>query len=162
NAYLRKTTTIIPFDEMREDLYEGYAEAEITFSHPVLPAHSGRIIQGFLAGSGFSKEKPGETIVIGGSYDGVYETGVTSPQSAAPAAALLTLAKQTIELENPLSKSVSFVFWDNQYEIKKNTNEEGSEYFHRELLKTIDLVVSGGYYYYELNYPGMEDTDTLN
>lgn len=162
NAYLHKTTTIIPFDEMREDLYEGFAEAEITFSYPELPRHSGRIIQGFLPGSGFSKEKPGETIVIGGSYDGVYETGDISPQSAAPASALLTLAKQTAELENPLSKSVSFVFWDNQYEIKKNTNEEGSEYFHRELLKTIDLVVSGGYYYYELNYPGMEDTDTLN
>jgi len=147
---------------MREDLYEGFAKAEISFTYPELPAYNGRIIEGFIPGAGFSKENPGETIVIGASYDGVYETEQISAQSAAPAATMLALAQQTAELEKPLSKSISYIFWDNQFELKKNTNEEGSEYFHRELLKTIDLVVSGGYYYYELNYPGMDKTDILN
>lgn len=162
NAHLHKTTTIVPFEKMRKDLYGGYAKAVVTFTYPELPEHNGRIIEAFLPGVGFTKENPGETIIIGASYDGVYENKVTLAQSSIPAASLLTLAEQTAELENPLNRSISFVFWDNQYEVKKNSNEEGSQYFHRELLKTIDLVNSGGYYYYELNYPGIDKEDTLN
>lgn len=163
NAYLHKTTTILPFKDMREDLYKGYAHAEISFTYPILPQFPGRIVEAFLPGTGFSKEQPGETVVIGASYDGVYEhSEEISVLSAAPAASLLEIAKQTANLETPLPRSVNFVFWDNQYEIKKTTMEEGSEYYHRELMKTIDLVVTGGYYYYELNYPGLGNQDTLN
>lgn len=162
NAYLHKTHTIIPFKELRELLYEGDYDLEISFQMPQLPEKNGRIIEGFLPGEGFSKERPGETIIIGAGYDGVYEKEAISITPATPAAMALQVAKQVTTLEEPLSRSLNFIFFDNQMEIKKNTKEEGSEYYHRELMKPIDWVVSGGYYYYELAYPGLSVQKELN
>lgn len=162
NAYLHKTHTILPFKELRELLYEGDYDLEISFQIPQLPEQNGRIIEGFLPGEGFTKERPGETIIIGAAYDGVYEKESISIMPATPAAMALQVAKQVATLEEPLSRSLNFVFWDNQMEIKKNTREEGSEYYHRELMKPIDWVVSGGYYYYEMAFPGLSKQKELN
>ena len=143
NAYLHKTHTILPFKELREMLEEGYFEVEVSFSYPELPEYNGRVIEAFLPGNDLSEEKPGETIVIGSSYDGIYEyEGKSSVISATPSATALEVARELAALEEPLERSVSFVFWDNQMEIKKITPEEGSEYYHREAMKTIDMEVA--------------------
>jgi peptide/nickel transport system permease protein len=156
NAYLHKTHTILPFKELREELLKGYAEIEISFSYPELPSHDARVIEAFLPGEGFTKEKPGEVIVIGAGYDGVALTGQESSViSSTPGATALEVAREVSLIEDGLARSVSFVFWDNQMEIKKITAEEGSEYYHRQVMKTIDMVQNGGYYYYEINYAGI-------
>lgn len=156
NAHLHKSHTIFPFKELRELLERGYAEMEVSFSYPELPEYEGRVIEAFLPGKGLSAENPGETIVIGAGYDGVHENaGSSSVISATPGATALELAREVAALKEPLSRSLSFVFWDNQMEVKKITMEEGSEYYHREAMKTIDMVVTGGYYYYEIGYAGI-------
>jgi len=155
NAYLHKTHTILPFKELREELLKGSSEIEVSFSYPKLPEHDGRIIEAFLPGDDYTREKPGETIVIGASYDGIYAYGGSSSVvTATPAATSLEVAREVSGLKS-LKKSVSFVFWDNQIEIKKNTPEEGSSYYHHEEMKTIDMVVNGGYYYYEIDFAGL-------
>ena len=156
NAYLHKSHTILPFKELREILLNGYSEIEVSFSYPELPEFQGRVIEAFLPGDDLSMENPGETIVIGSNYDGIYEhDGKSSVISATPSATALEVARELAALEEPVKRSVSFVFWDNQMEIKKITPEEGSEYYHREAMKTIDMVVTGGYYYYEIGYAGI-------
>lgn len=163
NAYLHKTHTILPFKELREILEEGYSEIEISFSFPELPEYNGRVIEAFLPGNELSVENPGEIIVIGSSYDGIFEyEGKSSVISATPSATALEVAREIAALEEPLERSVSFVFWDNQMEIKKVTPEEGSEYYHREAMKTIDMVLTGGYYYYEIGYAGIGNEKTIS
>ncbi|MFH5837213.1 ABC transporter permease subunit [Proteiniclasticum sp. C24MP] len=156
NAYLHKSHTIFPFQELREILEAGYADIEVSFSYPELPDYEGRVIEAFLPGKDLSADNPGETIVIGAGYDGIYDPdGRSSVIAATPAATALEIAREVAAMEEPLERSVSFVFWDNQMEIKKITMEEGSEYYHREAMKTIDMVVTGGYYYYEVGYAGV-------
>lgn len=155
NAYLHKTHTILPFKNLREELLKGYAEIEVSFSYPELPEYEGRIIEAFLPGDEYTREKPGETIVIGASYDGIYAPdNKASIMTATPAATSLEVAREVSEL-SALKRSVSFVFWDNQIEIKKNTPEEGASYYHHEEMKTIDMVTDGGYYYYEIDFAGL-------
>lgn len=155
NAYLHKTHTILPFKDLREELLKGYCEIEVSFSYPKLPEYDGRIIEAFLPGKDATMEEPGETIVIGAAYDGIYEAaGRSSVVSATPAATALEVARAVSELSS-LNRSVSFVFWDNQMEIKKVTPEEGAAYYHHEEMKTIDMVASGGYYYYEIDFAGL-------
>lgn len=155
NAHLHKTHTILPFKDLREELLNGPSEVEVAFSYPKLPEYDGRIIEAFLPGDEHSKEEPGETIVIGASYDGIYAHGEgSSIMTATPAATSLEVAREVSGLSS-LSRSVSFVFWDNQIEIKKITPEDGSSYYHHEEMKTIDMVVDGGYYYYEIDFAGL-------
>lgn len=162
NAYLHKTHTILPFKDLREELLKGYTEIEVSFSYPSLPKHEGRIIEAFLPGEGFTMEEPGETIVIGATYDGIFDIGERrSIASATPAATSLEVAREVSE-RSSLKRSVSFVFWDNQIEIKKITREDGSLYYHHEEMKTIDMVGNGGYYYYEIDFAGLGKNKDLS
>lgn len=163
NAYLHKSHTVLPFKELRDDLEKGYAEIEISFSYPELPKYNARVIEAFLPGEGFTKEKPGEVVVIGAGYDGVALTDQESSViSSTPGATALEVAREISLLDDKLKRSLSFVFWDNQMEIKKITAEEGSEYYHRQVMKTIDMVQDGGYYYYEINYAGIGKSRNLS
>lgn len=162
--YVFKSTAIYPFDELRKDLESGYREMEISFDYPKVAEHPARNIMAFLPGNGKTMEDPGEIIIIGASYDGVYQSADREKfvMTAAPAATALEIARILSLLENPLEKSIQFIFWDNESETQKYTPLSGSGHYHLTEQRTIDMALTHGYYYIDISYPGYEDDQYLN
>lgn len=164
NACLYRYTTIIPFEELSLELKTGNKEFEINFDYPKQPEYNGRNITAFLPGKGKTKEDPGELIIIGASYDGVQAIEGRDPyiMTAAPAATALEVARILSILEEPLEKSIQFIFWDNEFEGLKYSNVDGSYYYSLEEKIPIKMANSHQYYYFDISYPGFSEDKELN
>lgn len=164
NAYLFKSTAIIPFDDLRVELESGYREVEINFDYPKLPKYKGRNITAFLPGKDKTYEEPGELIIIGSSYDGVHinETEFSYAMTATPAATALEVARRLSIIEEPLEKSIQFIFWDNEYERYKYSKFDGSYHYGITENIPVNMAMSHGYYYFDISYPGYKEGEDLN
>lgn len=164
NPYLFKSTTIIPYDNLRMELEKGYKELEISFDYPKLPKYQGRNITAFLPGKDRNKEEPGELIIIGASYDGVYvrkdETQYT--MTSTPAATALEIARMLSQLKDPSEKSIQFIFWDNEYESMNYSKVDGSYHYGITENISVDMAMAHGYYYFDISYPGYIEDKKLN
>ncbi len=164
DAYFYKFTSIVPFDDLRAELESGYKEVEINLDYPKLPKYKGRNITAFLPGKGKTYEEPGELIVIGASYDGVYNSDKGSPyaMTTTPTATALEVARQLSLTEEPLEKSIQFMFWDNECNGVASSDTNGSYNFSMTNNIPVDLANSGGYYYFDIAYPGYREDKTLD
>lgn len=164
NAYCFNSTDIIPFDDLREVLENGYREVEISFDYPKIAKYNGRNITAFLPGKGKTYEEPGELIIIGASYDGVHKYGTDNPHAmtATPTATALEVARILSLIEEPLEKSIKFIFWDNEYDTLKYSKVDGS--YHYSVIEGIPvtLAMADGYYYFDISYPGYKEDKDLN
>ncbi len=158
------TTTIYPFSELATLLKEGNLEVTVELDVPLLPAHDGRNLLAFLPGKGKTLDNPGEVIYIGASYDGLYSGGLSEPyaMSATPTAIALEVARIIANLDEPLEKSVQFIFWDNQAEERKQTKYSGAGWFHLGVMRDVEMATTNGFYYIDINYPGYSDNETLD
>lgn len=163
-TYVFKSTAIIPFDDLRKDLEGGYREVQINLDYPKIAEYPGRNIIAFLPGKGKSIEDPGQIIVIGASYDGVYQSQEreTFAMTAAPAATALEVARILSLIEEPLEKSIQLVFWDNESETQKYTPLGGSGHYHLTEMRDIDMALTHGYYFFDISYPGYNEDKYLN
>ncbi len=161
NACLFKSTTIIPYDDLRLQLENGYREVEINFDYPKIPKYQGRNITAFLPGKGKTYEDPGELIIIGSSYDGVYtnEDGSSYAMTATPTATALEVARILSDAEGGLEKSIQFIFWDNEYESLNYSNVDGS--YNYSITECVDMAMTHGYYF-DISYPGYNKDKNLN
>lgn len=164
NTYFFNSTDIIPFDELREVLEKGYREVEISFDYPKIPNYKGRNITAFLPGKGKTYEEPGELIIIGSSYDGVYKNGTDSTyaMTATPTATALEVARMLSLTEEPLEKSIQFIFWDNEYDMFKYSKVDGSYDYNITEGIPVNMAMSHGYYYFDISYPGYKEDKDLN
>lgn len=163
NTYLFKSTTILTYGDLSKDLENGYRELEINLDFPRVAENPGRIITAVLPGKGRTKENPGELIIIGASYDGIYNKGKDlNGMTATAAATALEVARIMSQIEGPLEKSIQFIFWDNDFDILKYSSLDGSNYYHLFEYRTIDMALSHGYYYLDITYPGFNNDKYLN
>ena len=164
NTYLYKSTAIIPFGDLRMELEKGYKEVEINFDYPKLPKYPGRNIMAFLPGKGKTKENPGELIIIGASYDGLYAKGSQNPyaMTATPAATAMEVARALSLTKDSLEKSIQFIFWDNEYERITESPLDGSYYYSSTKKVPIEMATTYGYYYFNISYPGYNEDKYLN
>lgn len=165
NPRLHKAHVLVPFESLREALSGGYVEVEVTFDYPTLPVHGGRIIEALLPGEGFTKEDPGEIIIIGAAYDGAHLLGTPEAPfalAAAPPAIALEAARVLSALEEPLSKTIQFLFWDNEFDRRTSAAVNGSQHYNQVLRKPIQMTQSHNYYYFDIAYPGFLEERTLN
>ncbi len=156
---LHRYHSIVPKGELLELLLKGENEIELEMSYPKLPEQKARNIIGFIKAkdSGVSEQK--ETIIIGASYDGLHieEDEHFGHMSSIPASTGLELAKQIGNLKEQFSKNIMIIFWDNEFEIDKNTVMQGAVKFNQVDQKTIDLTLGGGYVYFDIGYPGFKN-----
>ncbi len=164
NTYSYHATSILPFEEMANAIIAGYREADISFTYPDLPKYPARNITAFLPGEGKSLEDKGEVLIIGSIYDGAkIVDGKNHAMTAAPVSTALEVARVLKEVENPLEKSIEFIFWDNQYDNLKYTELDGTYHYNRVLGIPIEMALKHGYYYYDIAYPGIEgEKEQLN
>lgn len=164
NTYLYDNTTILPFEELRMELEKGYRELEICFDYPKLHEYNGRNITAFLPGKGKTKENPGEVIIIGASYDGVYlnEGEESKVMTAAPAAIALEVARVLSQTSEPLEKSIMFILWDNESDGVKYSSIDGSYYYSKVVKMPVKMAMSHKYYYFDIGYPGFTNEKELN
>lgn len=163
NPCVYKITTIIPFGDLRKELESGYREVEISFDFPKVAEYPARNIMAFMPGKDRTKENPGELIIIGASYDGAYNNGDDQyVMTASPAAIALELARKISSLDEPLPKSIEFVFWDNESESIKYTSLDGPVYYSITKLRPVEMANKHGYYYIDINYPGYNRDKYLN
>lgn len=164
NTYLFKSTVIIPYDRLRIALDSGPVFAEITFSYPSLPQYPLRNISATLPGRDKTYEDPGEVIIIGAGYDGVYIKDASVPfvMTAAPAAIMLETARVIAKLDEPLEKTIRFIFWDNEFEDIIYSPISGSYHYAMTQKTPIMMVNTHGYYYFDISYPGFTGEKYLN
>jgi hypothetical protein len=164
NTYLFKSTVIIPHDRLRQALDSDPAFAEISFVAPAVPDYPIRNITATLPGRGRTYDDPGEIIIIGAPYDGVYskDKAETYVMTAAPAAVMLETARVISQLERPLEKTIQFIFWDNEFEDMIYSPISGSYHYSMTEKIPISMVNSHGYYYFDISYPGTTDEKYLN
>ncbi|GEM_PF-3215372 len=145
-------------------LEKGYREVEISFDYPKIPNYKGRNITAFLPGKGKTYEEPGELIIIGASYDGVYKNGTDSTyaMTATLTATALEVARMLSLTEEPLKKSIQFIFWDNEYDKFKYSKVDGS--YHYSVIEgmPVNMAMSHVYYYFDISYPGYQEDKDLN
>jgi len=164
NVYLSKSTSIVPFDNLRLELETGYREVEINLDYPAMPKYNGRNITAFLPGKDKTYEDPGELIIIGASYDGVHMNETQSPHAmtAAPTATSLEVARMLSLTKEPLEKSIQFIFWDNEYDFMKYSNIDGSHDYSITRNIPVNMAISHKYYYFDISYPGYSKDENLN
>lgn len=164
NAGLYNFTTIIPFGELAKELESGYKNIEITFDYPKVAEYEGRNITAFLPGKDKTEEKPGNVVIIGAAYDGVYvkDGEKTYAMTGTPAAIALEFAKTIMELKEPLNKSLQFIFWDNEYDVTKFSIKDGSYFYPIQNGQAVDMALDHGYYYFDISYSGYSDDESLN
>ncbi len=117
NTYSHTNTHIIPFGELREKLENADIHITLHLDPPKAPDYPGRNIMGFLPGRNWENEGPRDLVIIGAPYDGFYtggREGFTPALSATAAATSLELARALSELDEPLEKSIMFIFFDGE------------------------------------------------
>lgn len=156
---LHRYHSIVPKGDLKDLLLEGENEVEVEFSYPDLPDYRARNLIGFLPAKGTKAGKGKETIIIGASYDGLHtkEDENFGHMSAIPASIALELAENIGNIWENSSKNIMFIFWDNEFEIDKNTIMQGAVKFNRVDKKPIELTFGGGYVYLDIGYPGFEN-----
>lgn len=163
NAYEFYYPLIVPFEELRKALKDGYKEVEIIFDVPQ-KLQQGRIITAFLPGKGKDIDNPGELVIVGAPYDGVYDSNIEQPfaMSAAPVAIALETARNLALARDSYDKSIQFIFWDNEIQYIENSNINSSYLYCRENNKSVEMSNKHGYYYFDITYPGYKKDEKLN
>lgn len=161
DTYSLNRTLIMPFEDLRESL-EG-ADVEMTFfmKPPKLPDYPGRNITAILPGENWEEEGPREMIIIGAPYDGAYTGGreAFSPAiTATPAATNLEIARVLSTMEEPLEKTVMFIFWDGEYSLYPFRIRGSFQYTAS--LRTFQQA-DFPYNYIDVGYTGDENVDQL-
>lgn len=156
NTYVYNCTNIIVKSEMGEYLMKGQHEVEISFSFPELPKYNGRNIIAFMPGEGKTAEYPGETVILGAAYDGIYNGSKNTQyvQSITGAATTLEIAKTIASAKNPMKKSVEFIFWDNDNDPWVYSDISGPVDYSRIKTTVIDMAFDNGYYYFDVGNAG--------
>lgn len=118
DTYSHNRTLIIPLKGLRESLNEADVEMTLFMKPPKLPDYPGRNITALLPGENWEQEGAREMIIIGASYDGAYtggRKGFSPAITATPASTNLEIARVLSKMEEPLEKTVLFIFWDGEY-----------------------------------------------
>jgi len=118
NTYSHTHTHLIPFETLREWLDDGDIKISLHFNPPVTPDYPGRNIMGFLPGKNWENEGPRDIVIIGAPYDGIFtgaRAGINPAISATAASTNLEIARVLSQLEEPLEKSILFIFWDGEH-----------------------------------------------
>lgn len=155
NAYEFFYPVVVPFEELRAAFKDGYTEFEIAFDMPE-EIQQGRIITAFLPGKGKDIENPGELVIVGAPYDGVYDSKLENPfaMTAAPAAIALETARNLALARDEFEKSVQFIFWDNEIENIQNSSINSTDVYCKDNNKAVEMNNKHGYYYFDITYPG--------
>lgn len=157
------TTAIIPGGRLFEVLSTQAVEMEISLDLHQSSKQNGRNIIGTLYGSQDSVEDPGQLILIGATYDGIYKKDESQfVMSATPAAIALETARVLSQTEEPLNKTIQFVFWDNQFKASQNPTYTGIGQFHLIEKRDIQMALKDGFYYLDIGYPGYNDQKVLS
>lgn len=163
NAYIFNATSIIPFGDLIDRFRQENLDLELTFDYPILPEYNGRNLIATKYGRGKSKDDPGEIIILGAHYDGGYQDGENKYyMSATPSSILLEVANVLSNLEEPLDKTIQFIFWDNDYDNIKYGATEGSYHYNLTEKMPIKHAMNDGYYYFDISYPGFIEDKYLN
>lgn len=120
DTYSHNRTLIIPFKDMREAIDEANMEMTLFMKPPELPGYPGRNITALLPGENWEQQGAREMIIIGAPYDGAYtggREGFSPAITATPAATNLEIARVLSNMEEPLEKTVLFIFWEGEYSI---------------------------------------------
>jgi len=115
----------------------------------------------------FSKVSWGELIPhthIGASYDGVQINGIEEPyaMTATPVTTALEVARKLAQLEEPLEKSIQFIFWDNEFDTSKFSEHDGSHVYGMTKRIPIEMAMSHKYYYLDISYPNWYEDQPIN
>ncbi len=155
---LHRYHSIVPKGELLELLTQGQNEIEIEFSYPKFPEQKARNIIGVIKAKDAGVIEQKETIIIGASYDGLHTESDENfgDMSSIPASIALELAKEIGKIKGEFSKNIMFIFWDNEFEIDKNTIMQGAVKFNQVDQRPFDLTLGGGYVYFDVGYPGFE------
>jgi peptide/nickel transport system permease protein len=164
NTYLFTATVIIPFESLKTALESGPVFAQLSLSNPIPPQYPLRNISATLPGRDKTIDDPGEVIIIGSGYDGVYsiDSHHSHVMTAAPAAIMLETARVISNLEEPLDKTVRFMFWDNEFENIIYSPLSGSYHYGMTDKTPIMMANTHGYYYFDISYPGFSEEKYLN
>jgi len=162
NAHIFKSTVIVPFEELTQRIRSENLKMELVFDYPKLPQYNGRNIIATQYGEGKGKDDLGEIIIIGAHYDGAYSGDKSYFMSATPSSILLEIAQVLSKVENPLDKTIQYIFWDNDFDNIKYGAMEGS--YHYNLTEKIPIkhVMNKGYFYFDISYPGYLQDKALN
>lgn len=137
--------------------------------------YPGRNIFAFLPGRNRTKEDPGPTILIGAAYGRKRPYQLEYPDlepsplmTSTPPATAMEIARVLSSLEEPLEKSIQFIFWDNQSEIGYGSDLHsgsdgfsGTGYFIYNEKKDLEMALSHGYYYIDIAFPGYTNYSPL-
>ncbi|NBG89472.1 ABC transporter permease subunit [Isachenkonia alkalipeptolytica] len=161
DTYSLNRTLIIPFEALRGALDGADVEVGFFMKPPKLPSHPGRNITALLPGKNWEEEGPREMIVIGAPYDGAYtggRKGFSPAITATPAATNLEIARVLSGMEEPLEKTVMFIFWDGEYSLYPRRTR-GS--FHYTASQRTFQQADFPYNYIDVGYTGNEDLEQL-
>lgn len=157
------STTIIPGGRLYEILMSGPVEMTIDLAFPESPKYNGRNIIGTLYGENDTPDEPGQQIIIGATYDGLYKEGEDQfAISATPSAIALESARVLSTVENPFNKTIQFVFWDNQFGGSLNPTYTGIGQYHLKEKRDIEMALGEGFYYLDIGYPSPIGQETLS
>ena len=163
NAHIFNSTTIIPFGDLTDRFRNENLQLELIFDYPTLPYHNGRNIIATQYGMGRDSSDPGEILIIGAHFDGGYQHGDNRYyMSGTPASILLEVANVLSKLDEPLEKTIQYIFWDNDYDNIKYGATEGSYHYNLTEKITIKHAMNDGYYYFDISYPGFIQDKYLN
>ncbi len=161
DTYSHNRTLIIPFEDLRQSLDGADVEMALFVKPPKLPSYPGRNITAIIPGENWEQEGPRELIVIGAPYDGAYTGGreAFAPAiTATPAATSLEIARVLSAMEEPLEKTVMFIFWDGEYSFYPFRIRGSFQYTaSQRTFQQADFP----YTYIDVGYTGNESVDQL-
>ena len=137
--------------------------------------YPGRNISGFLPGKGRTKDDPGEIIIIGSIYGRERDFSNLNPyyeeddpelspiMTLTPIGVSLEIARVLSLMDEPLEKSIEFIFWDNETEIHLwgPSMLGGSGYLNLVEQRSVNMAMNHGYYYIDITVPGYIGHDVL-
>ncbi len=161
DTYSLNRTLIIPFEGLRQSLDRADVEMSFFMKPPKLPSHPGRNITAILPGKNWEEEGATELIIIGAPYDGAYtggREGFSPAITATPAATNLEIARVLSAMDEPLEKTVMFIFWDGQYSLYPFRIRGSFQYTaSQRTFQQADFP----YNYIDVGYTGKENVDQL-
>lgn len=118
DTFSHNRTLIIPLEGLRQGIDGADVEMTLFMKPPKVPDYPGRNIMALLPGKNWEQEGAREMIIIGAPYDGAYTGGrdeFAPAITATPAATSMEIARVLAMMEEPLEKTVMFIFWDAEY-----------------------------------------------
>lgn len=120
---------LVPKGALKEQLAKGSYQVNLLVKAPVFP-QAGRNIIGVLPGKDWYQPNDSnhkkEVLMFGAPYDGIgIREGMVSAIRTTSAAINLEIARVLSQLEEPLEKTLIFVFWDGE-----STSNSGTYYYN--------------------------------